>query len=963
VIRRAAVVALLVYLAISLAPAAAAQETVVGSEHTSDVDFGNADALSNVNVQGEGDDAFVEFSNVKETVTWETSTDWSNPVSSKDVETDSSVQLKTTTTVTDQGYTDIVSRWKFDESSGVTANDDVSGYDGTINADTTYDFLGAASIHGEGGASYDFSSGDTVDVSHSYSQNSYTVSGWFVADSMSTGDVVIDGPGWNLEASTTTNVKLVAGGSDSSGSIDISSGRFIAILVDGNGVETLSGKTIEPSVSAPIEPTGTISFGGGYTGRMQDVRFWSKQISGDRYNLLKDNPTMKYPAESTSTESDGYLTTDSKFLQTASAVDLTGLDYSLNGGSITVEIVGSPGGSSEEVETVSLDGSTSYDLSWQNNHSEYRANVSMTLGSSSPTLNSLSLETASAGQSGLYVSDTHSIDSSATSGVVEFGKMSNAEANVEIQGYDGADWVTVDSSTVTSAGEETYDISGTVYDQWRVRTEFTGLSSTYNSTLTRDAIRVEFQDSPPEVVDGTATPTTSSVPNVTLSVDVDDPDFGTGPGDSVQANFYHRSTNDSSFSFVGGDSTNSAGTVSYDLGTQTGGTYEWYVELVDGYGNEVQSSTYTYSISAQLGIYNESAPSQLVDGENVSLEIRYFASDTVIEREAEGGKVDMSGLPLDQEFVVEADPSQDYHSRTIIFRSASEQQRLYLYPKDEENFSSTRVAFGLDDLTGNFPPESSRLVVERAITLNNETDWHIISGDYFGATATYTETLESDTRYRLSVVSENGQRKRSLGSYRTPEAATSAENVPVGQIDWSVSPTSKGYLWQTSVENTSSGPRIRFDFGDSEGTTRDLTVDIFEQGNESNLIYEDSEGGPIRTYSTSVSLTENQSEKTWVVEWNATRGNESIDGRRVEGSILDGVETPIDTDNPWWTFGMSALLVFIAGMFGGRNASVGAVIVAATAGVLAWMGWFLVPMSLVALAFFVALAYAAGRGP
>lgn len=74
----------------------------------------------------------------------------------------------------------------------------------------------------------------------------------------------------------------------------------------------------------------------------------------------------------------GSIETATKSFATDVQPDLSGLTYSLNGGSMSVDVIGSPGTGSEETVTQTLDGSSSYSLSWSNSHTDFRIKVNFT---------------------------------------------------------------------------------------------------------------------------------------------------------------------------------------------------------------------------------------------------------------------------------------------------------------------------------------------------------------------------------------------------------------------------------------------------------------------------------------------------------------------------------------------------------------------------------------------------------
>jgi len=71
----------------------------------------------------------------------------------------------------------------------------------------------------------------------------------------------------------------------------------------------------------------------------------------------------------------GTLTTATKSFTGPTQPDLQNLAYSLNTGNISLDIIGSPGTGSEEIVTQSLDGATSYTLTWSASHEDFRVKL------------------------------------------------------------------------------------------------------------------------------------------------------------------------------------------------------------------------------------------------------------------------------------------------------------------------------------------------------------------------------------------------------------------------------------------------------------------------------------------------------------------------------------------------------------------------------------------------------------
>lgn len=79
------------------------------------------------------------------------------------------------------------------------------------------------------------------------------------------------------------------------------------------------------------------------------------------------------------------ITTATKSFSGSVSPDLTDLQYALNGASISLDIIGSPGTSSEEVITQSLGGASSYTLSWGSTHTDFRAKATLSSPSRGPS--------------------------------------------------------------------------------------------------------------------------------------------------------------------------------------------------------------------------------------------------------------------------------------------------------------------------------------------------------------------------------------------------------------------------------------------------------------------------------------------------------------------------------------------------------------------------------------------------
>lgn len=81
----------------------------------------------------------------------------------------------------------------------------------------------------------------------------------------------------------------------------------------------------------------------------------------------------------------GYGDSPIKSFSNSQTPDLQNLDYDLNGSDATLTVYGSPGTASEETNQVTLDGSTSYSLSWSSSHTDFKVRPDMTSRGRAPS--------------------------------------------------------------------------------------------------------------------------------------------------------------------------------------------------------------------------------------------------------------------------------------------------------------------------------------------------------------------------------------------------------------------------------------------------------------------------------------------------------------------------------------------------------------------------------------------------
>lgn len=452
----------------------------------------------------------------------------------------------------------------------------------------------------------------------------------------------------------------------------------------------------------------------------------------------------------------------------------------------------------------------------------------------------------------------------------------------------------------------------------------------------------------PDIQDETASPVgTQSNDPTTLSVNVSDPDF---PTDEVNISFTLDGTD------LGNDTLTQAGeaSVSIPSNLQTAGEHEWTVTATDQFGR-TSTSTFEYGGPAEVTIRNETDPNTIIDGQQVEAELAI--GDDVFRRTTSDGNFSLAGLPTGEEVAMTV-TSDGYRPRTVTFDSIAQAQTVYLL---NQNATSVEVRFQLDDRTGNFPSESSELIIKKPITQDGTTTYRRLASSTFGVNG-YSIFLSEGQRYRLSVQNDNGQ-IRDLGTY-TPTVSETV-TLRIENSEFSFDRETENYRWGARLENKTvvqngqevEQPFIRFEFSDNESLTDSLTLEIYEQGNESNVIVRETYRD-VGDLSADFELSDDQANQTWVVSFDGQRAGDSISGAIPVGQNR---LVPLQNIDPFWsgTFGVIFLLV-VAGTIGSSaNAEIAAVITSVTAGLLVLIGFMPagVTMGFVLVALFVAVLF------
>lgn len=360
---------------------------------------------------------------------------------------------------------------------------------------------------------------------------------------------------------------------------------------------------------------------------------------------------------------------------------------------------------------------------------------------------------------------------------------------------------------------------------------------------------------------------------------------------------------------------------------------------------ETDTSDGTVTLSLEPGEYDlrlQDGPSSvsirdltnesLIDGENMSVELEFFGDDgTVEERTTTNGTIDMTGLPADERFSVSVETNGTYVQRQVIIPSILEQKNVWLLP-DSDEYETVEPRFLIEDPSNQFDAEESEVILERAIEFNGSTEYRAVAGDRVGLNG-FDPLLERDQRYRVVVRDPESGSERVLGEFTPTTSETVTLTVQDVEFD-SVSDID-GVEWTGRyIENEDEADEIEFIYRDSLDTD---TIDyrIYERGNESNVLVDESATGNVTT---TEAVPENESGTVWTVEWEATRE----DGETLNAS------RPVSTNQlpvgpglaPEWQTAVSLVgLIAIAGLFGAVNPGVGGIAVAGAGGMFYLIGW------------------------
>jgi len=404
----------------------------------------------------------------------------------------------------------------------------------------------------------------------------------------------------------------------------------------------------------------------------------------------------------------------------------------------------------------------------------------------------------------------------------------------------------------------------------------------------------------------------------TISIDVNDTEFD--QGDTVDVTIEL----DGSQIHTTTISSNQTVSASIPASGKTSGQHDWRVNATDSFG-ETAIESYSYSVPDTLYVRNATNHTQLIKTP-ISVDGTFFGTDAIFERNGiTDGTISMNGLPVTDDYIVEVVPSnENLTTRSLYLDSIFQQESIYLL--NTSAYPTVETRFTLDDPTGEYGPQSV-LFIQRPINISGSTNWQTVHSDEFGAEGV-TSTLEEGQRYRIRVRNNEGD-EQLIGPYRADVSET--VTVQPGTPSVSIDNFEEGWGANAVLDNRT----LQYRYSDPAQETDSVTVWIHEKNNQTNRLQANQTYFDLGNFSASASLTQNESEKTWVVNFIVDRNGEEF-VKRVEVSNRADVFPGLP--DPWGPIIGIGLLLMLAGAFSILNAKTGAVVVASVGGVLWYIG-------------------------
>jgi hypothetical protein len=431
-----------------------------------------------------------------------------------------------------------------------------------------------------------------------------------------------------------------------------------------------------------------------------------------------------------------------------------------------------------------------------------------------------------------------------------------------------------------------------------------------------------------------------------------------GTGENVTVEFYEFGSGDPAQDTELGNVSVTTDATATLANVTIGSGLDYYVVARGRAGQTVTSSVFSVDRPGVLAVRDEETGG-LVDNRTVRFNITGAGfSETV---DSQTGRLNYSATSAQAGETLLVDVcAQGYYQTTVQIPALSTNDSVFLQrganysatpssvsnpctstadPADDNTTVLIRFEL-IDNTQGNFPPDETTLRI-------NDGNGNQIHSELFGGLNRVDVILTQGERYQLDVDGPGGS--RSLGGF----TASESETVPVtiDGRDFGLPPDG-AFAIDANLVTQQSINFITVQFADPTDNTSELAIEIVERSNRSNVIYQENVTGPLGNYSAQVAISDNQTAKTWIVEYEGVREGETFSGELpVGGDSL--VPLP---GGPVLTALVLIGLTLIAALYSGPLSALGSLILVLVSGGAVLFGWL--PIS--PLVWFAAAVVAVG---
>jgi hypothetical protein len=703
------------------------------------------------------------------------------------------------------------------------------------------------------------------------------------------------------------------------------------IYVDGKDVATTA--TQQQGAGSDL---GTDSLQIGYSAF--DPNYYSGSIAGVRLydgTVLTESGAKEIANPG---EVSGYLETKTESFVSPVKPSLSST-ATLNGGSIEVDVVGSPGTVAEETQTVSLNGGGGpYDISWNSGHSDFQLNVSASTSdiTSTPSYTSLSLSAA--------VSNAYDVNGSVTDS--NGGGISGIVVHALNQSSNSVEATT----TTGSNGDYSLSLTNSTYT---IRAYETGYSAATQSVIVdgSDISGVDLSPTTdaPNLDDSSASPDDEFVgtSTTTLSINVDDAQFGSlgSPGEEVTVEFFDGADNS-----LGSDTLTSAGTASVNVNTPS----EWYATATDATGLSDTSATFGITSPPDITIFNESTD-QIVSTDVTldieSLDSSYSTTQTISDG---SGTLDAPG---EERLYITATAS-GYVDRGFLLTNYTRDYPIVMLPTQDADSVRYEQCFDLIDNTGKFDAPDSYAIIQTEVNSTQTQYKGMVSSGFFGSSNLHCAFLVDQKPYTLSVQNTDGDMHR-FGDWIAQDNGQTY-TLEIGSLEVISSDSDadeKGRFFAVAEQTDVSPPRLKTEYFDRSANTSEIHWEIYKvnESGRDTLLESSNASGRFGQFADSYVLKDSLMGSTFRVEWTAyDNGTAITSGSETTGSLED-IDLPIS--GKWLQILSVIFIVAMGGLLVPSQPRLAAVVMALSATMLTMVGWIAIPTWALAPAVSTALLY------